>query len=94
MRYSLASREVIADSVEIMLMAHPLDGMVLIPNCDKVVPGMLMAALRLNLPSVVVSGGPMMAGKFKFRKADLINVFEAVGLVKAENMSLEELAEL
>ncbi len=94
MRYSLASRELIADSVEIMLMAHPLDGMVLIPNCDKVVPGMLMAALRLNIPAVVVSGGPMMAGRFKFRKADVISVFEAVGLVKAESMNLEELAEL
>jgi dihydroxy-acid dehydratase len=94
MRYSLASREIIADSVEIMLMAHPLDGVVFIPNCDKVVPAMLMAALRLNLPALVVSGGPMMAGKFKFRKADVISVFEAVGLVKAERMNLEELAEL
>ena len=64
MKYSLASRELIADSIEIMAKAHPFDGLILIPNCDKVVPGMLMAALRLNLPAIVISGGPMMAGKF------------------------------
>lgn len=62
MRYSLPSRDLIADSIEIMAMAHPFDGLVLIPNCDKVVPGMLMAALRLNIPAIVVSGGPMQAG--------------------------------
>jgi dihydroxy-acid dehydratase len=94
MKYSLASREVIADSVEIMAMAHPVDGLVLVPNCDKVVPGMLMAALRLNLPSVVISGGPMMAGIFEGKKADVITVFEAVGRVKANSMTMEELAEL
>lgn len=63
MRYSLASRELIADSVEIMAMAHPFDGLVLIPNCDKIIPGMLMAAMRLNIPAIVVSGGPMLAGR-------------------------------
>jgi dihydroxy-acid dehydratase len=94
MKYSLASRELIADSVEIMAIAHPFDGMVLVPNCDKVVPGMLMAALRLNIPAVVVSGGPMMTGRFQGKKADVITVFEAVGRVKANDMTLEELAEL
>jgi len=94
MKYSLASRELIADSVEIMVKAHPVDGIVLIPNCDKVVPGMLMATLRLNIPEVVVSGGPMMAGRFRGAKADVITVFEAVGKVKADAMTMEELAEL
>jgi dihydroxy-acid dehydratase len=94
MKYSLASRELIADSVEIMAIAHPFDGIVLVPNCDKVVPGMLMAALRLNIPAVVISGGPMMTGRFKGKKADVITVFEAVGRVKANDMTLEELAEL
>lgn len=94
MKYSLASRELIADSVEIMAQAHPLDGLVLIPNCDKIVPGMLMAALRLNIPAVVVSGGPMMSGRFQGKKADVITVFEGVGKVKSGAMSPEELAEL
>ncbi len=94
MRYSLASRELIADSVEIMAMAHPFDGIVLVPNCDKIVPGMLMASLRLNIPAVVISGGPMMTGRFKGKKADVITVFEAVGKVKANGMTLEELAVL
>ena len=94
MKYSLASREIIADSVEIMATAHPLDGLVAVPNCDKVVPGMLMAVLRLNIPAVVVSGGPMQAGTFQGKKADVITVFEAVGRVKAGSMTLEELAEL
>ncbi|MGC8604367.1 MAG: dihydroxy-acid dehydratase [Desulfomonilaceae bacterium] len=94
MKYSLASRELIADSIEIMAKAHPFDGLVLIPNCDKIVPGMLMATLRLNLPAIVVSGGPMMAGKFQGKKADVITVFEAVGMVTANKMSNEELAEL
>ncbi|MGA8830173.1 MAG: dihydroxy-acid dehydratase [Desulfomonilaceae bacterium] len=94
MKYSLASRELIADSIEIMAKAHPFDGLVLIPNCDKVVPGMLMAALRLNLPAIVISGGPMLAGKFQGKKADVITVFEAVGMVTAQKMSNEELAEL
>lgn len=94
MKYSLASRELIADSIEIMARAHPFDGLVLIPNCDKVVPGMLMAMLRLNLPAVVVSGGPMLAGKFRHKKADVITVFEAVGQVSAGMMSNQELEEL
>jgi dihydroxy-acid dehydratase len=94
MKYSLASRELIADSIEIMAKAHPFDGLILIPNCDKVVPGMLMAALRLNLPAIVISGGPMLAGKFQGKKADVITVFEAVGMVTANKMSTIELAEL
>jgi len=89
MRMSLPSREIIADSVEIMATAHPFDAIVCIPNCDKIVPGMLMAILRLNIPAVVVSGGPMLAGRKK--TADLINVFEGVGKVKAGTMSEEEL---
>jgi dihydroxy-acid dehydratase len=94
MKYSLASRELIADSVEIMAMAHPFDGLVLIPNCDKIVPGMLMASLRLNIPAVVISGGPMMTGRFQGKKVDVIDVFEAVGRVKAGRMSESELSEL
>lgn len=86
---SLPSREIIADSVEIMATAHPFDAIVCIPNCDKIVPGMLMAILRLNIPAVVVSGGPMLAGRKK--TVDLINVFEGVGKVKAGTMSEEEL---
>ncbi len=81
MKYSLSSREIIADSIEIMAVAHPFDGLVLVPNCDKIVPGMLMAALRLNIPSIVVSGGPMLAGKFGEKEVDLISVFEGVGRV-------------
>ncbi len=65
MKYSLASRELIADSIEVMARAHTFDGLVLIPNCDKTVPGMLMAAARLNIPTIVISGGPMLAGKFQ-----------------------------
>ncbi len=94
MNYSLASRELIADSIEVMAMAHPFDGLVLIPNCDKIIPGMLMAALRLNIPAILVSGGPMLAGRFKGREVDLITVFEGVGAVKAGRMSEAELAEL
>ena len=94
MRYSLASREVIADSVEIMAMAHPFDGLVLIPNCDKIIPGMLMAALRLNIPALVVSGGPMLAGRIGNKMADLISVFEGVGSYQAGLISNTELKEL
>ena len=94
MKYSLASRELICDSVEIMATAHPLDGLVLVPNCDKIVPGMLMAALRLNIPAVLISGGPMLAGRFKGKEVDLISVFEGVGAVKAGRMTEGELAEL
>ncbi|WP_029896267.1 dihydroxy-acid dehydratase [Desulfohalovibrio reitneri] len=91
MRFSLPSRENIADSVEIMATAHPFDALVLIPNCDKSVPGMLMAMLRLNIPAILVSGGPMLAGK---GGTDLVSVFEAVGKVRRGEMSQEELAEL
>lgn len=94
MKYSLASRELIADSVEVMARAHPFDGLVLVPNCDKIVPGMLMAALRLNIPAVCVSGGPMMAGFFDGRAVDLITLFEGVGQVKAKKMSEKDLARL
>jgi dihydroxy-acid dehydratase len=94
MKYSLCSRELIADSVEIMARAHPFDGIVAIPNCDKVVPGMLMAVLRLNIPAVVVSGGPMLAGKIANRTIDLITVFEGVGAVKSDKMTEEHLTEI
>lgn len=94
MKYSLASREIIADSIEIMATAHPFDGLVLVTACDKVVPGMLMAAARLDIPAVVVSGGPMLAGNFKGKKLSLSNIFEAVGAVKAGRMTEEELARL
>jgi len=98
MKYSLPSRELIADSVEIVAQAHAFDGLVFIPNCDKVVPGMLMAAIRLNLPCVFVSGGPMLAGKFiqgnAARSVDLISVFQAVGEVTKGKMTEAELQEL
>lgn len=98
MKYSLASRELIADSVEVMAHAHALDGLVLVPNCDKIVPGMLMAAARLDLPTVVVSGGPMLAGErpggAPGEKVDLITVFEAVGAVRSGKMSEEALTEM
>lgn len=94
MKYSLASREIIADSIEIMARAHAFDALVFITNCDKIVPGMLMAAARLDVPSLVVSGGPMMAGSFQGESVDLKNVFEAVGAVQAGRMSEEDLAEL
>ncbi len=94
MKYSLPSRELIADSVEIMARAHPFDGLVLIPNCDKIVPGMLMAAMRINIPALIVSGGPMMAGRYQGADVDLITVFEGVGKVKANLMHELELKEL
>lgn len=94
MKYSLPSREIIADSVEIMVKAHGLDGVVLIPNCDKSVPAMLMAAARLNVPAIVVSGGPMLAGSYNGKSADLITVFEGVGSYSTGQMSEEELTEL
>ena len=94
MKYSLVSREIIADSIEIMAKAHSLDGLVLIPSCDKVVPGMLMAAARINIPCIVVSGGPMLAGKYKGNRVDLITTFEGVGKVANNDMSEEELLEL
>ena len=83
MHYSLASRELIADSVETLAAAHCFDGLVLIPNCDKIVPGMVMAALRLNIPAIVCSGGPMLAGRIKGKKTSLSQMFEAVGAYKA-----------
>lgn len=79
MHYSLASRELIADSVETLAVAHCFDGMVLIPNCDKIVPGMVMAALRINIPSIVCSGGPMLAGKSEWQKNQSVSDVEAVG---------------
>ena len=94
MKYSLASREIIADSVEIMAQAHPFDAMVLIPNCDKVTPGMLMAMLRVNIPALMVSGGPMLTGRYKKQDVHLVSVFEGVGKVKANTMTEEELCEL
>ncbi len=94
MKYSLASRELIADSLEVMAMAHPFDAMIFIPNCDKVVPGMLMAALRLNIPSVIVSGGPMLSGVHGNKRVDVIDVFEAVGRVNAGTLSERDLSEL
>ena len=83
MKYSLASRELICDSVETMCMAHQLDGLVLVPNCDKIVPGMLMAAVRLDIPAVVCSGGPMLAGRYEGEEVSLSKMFEAVGAYKA-----------
>jgi dihydroxy-acid dehydratase len=94
MKYSLVTRELIADSIECMVKAHGFDALVFVPNCDKIVPGMLMAAVRLNLPSVVVSGGPMLAGKFKGKAVSLSTVFEGVGAVNGGTMTLEELGEL
>jgi dihydroxy-acid dehydratase len=95
MKYSLGSRELIADSIEVMARGHALDGLVLIPNCDKIVPGMLIAAARLDLPTVVVSGGPMLAGRHPEKpgeKVDLISVFEAVGAVRSGRMEESRLA--
>ena len=94
MRYSLASRELIADSVETVVEAHRLDGLVCITNCDKIVPGMLMAAARLNIPTIFVSGGPMKAGNLNGQKVDLVTVFEGVGQVKAGTISEASLTEL
>ena len=94
MKYSLASRELIADSIEIMAMAHPFDALVFIPNCDKIIPGMLMAALRLNIPSIFISGGPMLAGKMDGKAVDLISVFEGVGAVKSKRMTPSSLKQL
>lgn len=91
MRYSLPSRELIADSVETMVRAHWFDGLICIPNCDKIVPGMLMAAARLNIPTIFVSGGPMAAGRLDGRAVDLITVFEGVGAVQAGRITEDEL---
>ncbi len=94
MKYSLASRELIADSIESMAMAHCFDGLVLVPNCDKIVPGMIMAALRLNIPSVVVSGGPMLAGIYRGEEVSLSKLFEAVGARMAGIIDDAELSEV
>lgn len=93
MKYSLVTRDLIADSTECMAMAHGFDGLVCIPNCDKNVPGLLMAAARLNIPTVFVSGGPMLAGHVNGKKRSLSSMFEAVGSVAAGTMSMDELCE-
>ena len=94
MKYSLPSRELIADSVEAMLIGHAFDGVVLIPNCDKIVPGMVMGAARVNIPTVLVSGGPMEAGVVNGHKVSLSTMFEAVGATQAGKMSRDELCYL
>lgn len=93
MKYSLVTRDLIADSTECMAMAHQFDALVMIPNCDKNVPGLLMAAARLNIPTIFVSGGPMMAGHLKGRKRSLSSMFEAVGEYTAGTMTAEEVRE-
>ncbi|MGB9761196.1 MAG: dihydroxy-acid dehydratase [Caldimicrobium thiodismutans] len=94
MRYSLVSREIIADSIEIMAQAHAFDGLVLVTSCDKITPGMLMAAFRLNLPAILIAGGPMLTGDFQGKKVNLISAFEAIGRIKKGEMTEEELIEL
>lgn len=94
MHFSLASRELITDSIEVMAKAHQLDALVLIPSCDKIVPGMLMAAMRLNLPAIVVSGGPMLPGRFEGKNVSLSTMFEGVGKVHARLENEEWLSEL
>ena len=93
MKYSLVTRDLIADSTECMAMAHGFDGLVCIPNCDKNVPGLLMAAARVNIPTIFVSGGPMLAGHVHGQKRSLSSMFEAVGSVAAGTMTMEELCE-
>ncbi|MGN2338974.1 dihydroxy-acid dehydratase [Clostridium cagae] len=94
MKYSLVTRELIADSIECMAKAHAFDALVLIPNCDKIVPGMVMGALRVNVPSVVISGGPMLAGKYKGKNISLTTMFEAVGAYENGTMDEKELFDL
>ena len=94
MKYSLPSRELIADSIETMLQAHQFDGVICLGNCDKIVPGMLMTMLRVNIPAIYVSGGPMRAGDYQGNKIDLSQVFEAVGSYANQKMSLEKLTEI
>ena len=93
MKYSLATRELIADSTESMALAHQLDALVMVPNCDKNVPGLLMAAARVNVPTIFVSGGPMLAGRVKGEKRSLSSMFEAIGAFAAVNMTEEEVTE-
>src|SRR3989304_594084 len=94
MNYSLPSRELIADSAETLAQAHAFDALVFIPNCDKIIPGMLMAGIRLNLPSVFISGGPMLAGRLgsndSIKQIDLSSLFEAVGKVASRQMAADE----
>jgi len=94
MKYSLASREIIADSIEAVCMGHPFDALVLVTNCDKIVPGMIMAALRLNIPSIVISGGPMLAGRFKEKDIDYSTCYEAIGMYGKGKYSDEDLYEI
>ena len=94
MKYSLVTRELIADSIECMAKAHAFDALVLIPNCDKIVPGMVMAALRVNIPAVLVSGGPMLAGRHKGKDISLTTMFEAVGSYENGTIDEKELCEL
>ncbi len=94
MKYSLVSRDVIADSCELVLMAHPLDAVVFIPSCDKVVPGMLMAAARLNIPAIFLSGGPMLPGNYNGKRIGLSDMFEASGQYAAGKMTASELSEM
>jgi dihydroxy-acid dehydratase len=93
MRYPLPSREIIADSVEVMAEAHAFDALVCVTNCDKITPGMLMALARINIPSIIVSGGPMLTGRVKGQSVDLSDAFEAVGLYKSGKLTEEDLAE-
>ncbi len=94
MKYSLPSRELIADSIEVMAKAHAFDALVLVPNCDKIVPGMIMGALRVNLPTILISGGPMLAGFYRGKNIALSNVFEAVGKVNTGSLSEQDLKEV
>lgn len=91
MNYSLPSRDLIADSIESVVRAYKFDGLVIIPNCDKIVPGMIMGALRVNIPTIVISGGPMLAGRYNGKKIDLHDMFEAVGAASSGKMTQEEL---
>ena len=94
MKYSLGSRELIADSVEVMANAYAFDGLVLVPNCDKIIPGMIMGAARVNIPTILISGGPMLAGTYKNKKVDLITVFECIGKVAKGEIDENELIEI
>lgn len=94
MKYSLPSRELIADSIEVMVRAHAFDALVLVPNCDKIVPGMIMGALRVNIPTILVCGGPMLAGFYQGKNIALSNVFEAVGKFQTDSISEQELKEV
>jgi len=94
MKYSLPSRELIADSIEAMALAHAFDGLALIPNCGSTVPGMLMAAARLNIPAIIISGGPMLTGKHDGKKMSFAGVYESMGAVKAGKMNIAELTEI